>query len=150
MSPGDREHALSLVLAARRWIGTPYVHQASLCQVGCDCLGLVRGVWREVIGAEPEQPGPYTPDWAESSRDERMLRAALRYFTPRPNREIEAGDILLFRWRANAPAKHVAIASSATSMIHAHDGACVCEVALTPFWKRKLAGVFVFPARLNG
>ena len=29
-----------------RWIGTPYRHQASLKGVGCDCLGLVRGVWR--------------------------------------------------------------------------------------------------------
>ncbi|MGZ9409986.1 MAG: peptidase P60, partial [Methylocystis sp.] len=39
-----------IVAAARRWRGTPYVHQASLMQVGCDCLGLVRGVWRDVIG----------------------------------------------------------------------------------------------------
>ena len=56
------EHALSppattpreaIVAAARGWIGTPYQHQGSLRGVGCDCLGLVRGVWREVIGAEP-------------------------------------------------------------------------------------------------
>ncbi|MEM1422329.1 MAG: peptidase P60, partial [Pseudomonadota bacterium] len=31
---------------ASRWIGTPYRHQASLRGVGCDCLGLLRGVWR--------------------------------------------------------------------------------------------------------
>ena len=37
-----------IVAAARRWVGTPYVHQASLIHVGCDCLGLVRGVWRDV------------------------------------------------------------------------------------------------------
>ena len=43
-----------IVRAARSWIGTPYRHQASLKGVGCDCLGLLRGVWREVVGAEPE------------------------------------------------------------------------------------------------
>ena len=34
--------------AATGWIGTPYRHQASQKGVGCDCLGLVRGVWREL------------------------------------------------------------------------------------------------------
>ena len=57
----------SIVASARGWIGTPYRHQASLRGLGCDCLGLVRGVWREVIGPEPEEPGPYAPDWAEAS-----------------------------------------------------------------------------------
>jgi hypothetical protein len=39
-----------IVAETRAWIGTPYRHQASLKGVGCDCLGLVRGVWRAVIG----------------------------------------------------------------------------------------------------
>ncbi|MGA8997361.1 MAG: peptidase P60, partial [Pseudolabrys sp.] len=39
-----------IVAETRRWIGTPYRHQASLIGVGCDCLGLVRGVWRAVVG----------------------------------------------------------------------------------------------------
>ena len=50
---------------ARLWLGTPYRHQAALRGVGCDCLGLVRGVWRALIGPEPEDPPPYTPDWGE-------------------------------------------------------------------------------------
>ena len=54
-----------IVAAARGWIGTPYLHQASLKGVGSDCLGLVRGVWREVMGAEPETPPAYQPGWAE-------------------------------------------------------------------------------------
>ena len=52
-----------------RWIGTPYRHQASLQGVGCDCLGLVRGVWRALVGDEPEQAPPYAPDWAEAARE---------------------------------------------------------------------------------
>src|SRR3989338_4143365 len=49
----------AIVAAARSWIGTPYRHQASLKGAGCDCLGLVRGVWRELYGDEPEAPPPY-------------------------------------------------------------------------------------------
>ena len=47
-----------IVEAARAWLGTPYHHQASLRGVGCDCLGLVRGVWRELYGPEPEAAPP--------------------------------------------------------------------------------------------
>ena len=36
--------AEAVIAAARGWIGTPYLHQASLKGVGTDCLGLVRGV----------------------------------------------------------------------------------------------------------
>jgi len=46
----------AIVAEARSWIGTRYRHQGSLKGVGCDCLGLVRGVWRNCIGAEPELP----------------------------------------------------------------------------------------------
>lgn len=43
-----------IIAEARAWIGTPYRHQGSLKGVGCDCLGLVCGVWRALNGAEPE------------------------------------------------------------------------------------------------
>ena len=43
-----RKEALGI---AYSWIGTPYRHQASRKGVGCDCLGLVLGVWRELYGA---------------------------------------------------------------------------------------------------
>jgi NlpC/P60 family putative phage cell wall peptidase len=48
----------AVVAEAMDWIGTPYRHQASRKGVGCDCLGLVRGVWRALYGREPEAPGP--------------------------------------------------------------------------------------------
>ncbi len=50
------------------WLGTPYRHQASLKGVGCDCLGLVRGVWRALVGPEPEPTPAYSPDWARPGR----------------------------------------------------------------------------------
>ena len=46
-----------VISVARSWLGTPYHDQASLRGVGCDCLGLARGVWREVVGPEPRRAG---------------------------------------------------------------------------------------------
>jgi NlpC/P60 family putative phage cell wall peptidase len=54
-----------VVAVARQWLGTPYHDQASLQGVGCDCLGLARGVWREVVGPEPFAVPPYSRDWGE-------------------------------------------------------------------------------------
>jgi NlpC/P60 family putative phage cell wall peptidase len=135
----------SLIVAeARGWIGTPYRHQASLKGVGCDCLGLLRGVWRGVFGIEPELPPPYTPDWAEAGADT-LLRAARRHLVETDPRGFEPGCVLLFRWREGLPAKHCAIATSAATMVHAHDGACVTEVAIGPWWRRHLVHAFRFP-----
>ena len=135
-----------IIAAARSWIGTPYRHQASCRGAGADCLGLLRGVWRSVIGAEPEAPGPYSADWAEASGSEALIEAARRHLLERPGRVFAPGDALLFRFRAHLPAKHCAIAVSPATMVHAHDGAAVCEVAVTPWWTRHLAGVFRFPS----
>jgi NlpC/P60 family putative phage cell wall peptidase len=134
-----------IIAEARSWIGTPYCHQASLKDVGCDCLGLLRGVWRAVMGAEPEAPGPYSADWAEAGGGEALLEAARRHLDEIPGRGFAPGDILVFRFRVHLPAKHCAIAVSPTTMVHAHDGAAVCEVAIAPWWERHLVAVFRFP-----
>lgn len=135
----------AIVAEARSWIGTPYRHQASLKGVGCDCLGLVRGVWRNCVGAEPERPPPYAPDWAEATGRDTLMAAAARHLAPVAGAAFAAGDVLVFRYRSDCVAKHVAIATGAATMIHAHDGACVCEIAIAPWWRRRLAGAFRFP-----
>ena len=135
----------TIVTEARSWIGTPYRHQATLRGVGADCLGLVRGVWRACVGPEPQTTGPYSPDWAEATGQERLLEAGLRWFDPSSIRHIQPGDVLMFRWRAHIPAKHLGIATSPGMMVHAHDGASVAEVALSPWWVRHLAYAFAFP-----
>lgn len=135
----------AVIAEARSWIGTPYRHQASLKGVGCDCLGLVRGVWRHVFGDEPERAPPYAPDWAEAARGEPLAEAAARHLVPLARDRFEPGDVLLFRWREQLAAKHVAIVTAPDLMVHAHDGACVAEVALAPWWRRRIAYAFRFP-----
>jgi NlpC/P60 family putative phage cell wall peptidase len=133
-----------IVAAARAWLGTPYWHQASLKGVGCDCLGLVRGVWREIVGAEPEPMRPYSPDWAEAGAGETLIELGERYFHRVASRQWREGDVLLFRFHEGVAAKHLAIATGEGRMIHAHDGACVAEVAIGG-WRHRIAGVFSFP-----
>ncbi|HZL30399.1 MAG TPA: NlpC/P60 family protein [Pseudolabrys sp.] len=136
----------SLIVAqAREWIGTPYRHQASLKGVGCDCLGLVRGVWRAVIGEEPERAPAYAPDWAEAGGVEALADAAARHLTAIERDAFKEGDVLLFRWRDNLAAKHAAIVTASDKIVHAHDGAAVAEVALAPWWRRRIAYVYRFP-----
>lgn len=134
-----------IVAETRGWIGTPYRHQASLKGVGCDCLGLVRGVWRAVIGDEPERAPPYAPDWAEAASGEPLADAAGRHLIAIDRDAFREGDVLLFRWRNNLPAKHAAIVTGSDKMVHAHDGAAVTEVAIAPWWRRRLAYAFRFP-----
>jgi NlpC/P60 family putative phage cell wall peptidase len=159
----------TVVSIARTWLGTPYHHQASMKGVGTDCLGLVRGVWRELYGSEPQTIPAYTRDWAEAAGRETLLEAARRHLIEVPASAAQPGDVLIFRWRRNTPAKHCAILSAAApplpacgeragvrgshsagaigaaTMIHALEGAPVSEVSLSPWWRRHLAGAFMFP-----
>lgn len=134
-----------IIAAAEDWLGTPYRHQASLKGVGADCLGLVRGVWRELYGSEPEPMPAYTPDWAEARGAEMLAEAARRHMSAVAVAEARPGDLLLFRWRERMPAKHAALLVAESRFIHAHDGAAVASAALTPWWRARLAFVFAFP-----
>lgn len=144
---GDHAVPDVVVAAARSWIGTPYRHRASLKGVGTDCLGLVRGVYRDVYGAEPESPPPYSRHSSDAAGVETMADAAARHLDAVTSGDFEPGDVLLFRWRASLPARHAGIAATASSMVHAHSGASVCEIALSPWWLRRLAFVFRFGMR---
>ncbi len=134
-----------VVVAARAWIGTPYHHQASVRGVGADCLGLVRGVFREVMGREPEVAPAYSRDWGETDGIETLLDAAGRHLLAVPLTEIAPGDVVVFRLRPRMVAKHAAIIATAETMIHAMEGTAASEVAFSAWWRRRLAGAFRFP-----
>ena len=58
------------------------------------------------------------------------------------------GDVLLFRLRDRAVAKHLGIQSEvgpAPRMIHAYSGHGVLESPLTPPWHRRIVARFRFP-----
>lgn len=138
----------AVVRAARGWIGTPYVHQAAVKGAGCDCLGLLRGVWREVLGAEPEAVPAYSMDWSEPQGDERLWRAAERHLRPKTVADVALGDVLLFRMRSGGVAKHLGLqvaAGDTPSFIHAYSGHGVVESPLSAPWLRRVVARFEFP-----
>jgi NlpC/P60 family putative phage cell wall peptidase len=135
--------------AARLWLGTPYRHQASLKGEGADCLGLVRGVWREVVGTEPAPVPVYGPDWAEAGGRELLWTAARQWLVEIPVDRARAGDVLLFRMAPGVPAKHCAILSDPTGegrMIHAYWGRAVVESWMGRWWRKRLVAAFAWPA----
>lgn len=137
-----------IVGLARRWIGTPYLHQCATRGAGTDCLGLLRGIWREVLGAEPEAVPAYTMDWAEPSGREVLLAAADRWLKRKRLEEAAAGDVLLFRMREGAIAKHLGIAAETgrgPTFIHAYTGHGVVESPLSAPWARRIVARFCFP-----
>ena len=143
MSRGDE-----ILCAARGWLGTPYRHQASCRGAGCDCLGLLRGLWREVLGTEPEAVPAYSMDWSEPAGDEQLWRAAKRHLWAKPLGDEAHGDVLLFRMRAQGVAKHLGVAGhlgAQATFIHAYSGHGVVESPLTPPWRRRIVARFEFP-----
>lgn len=136
-----------VVTEARRWIGTPYVHQASVCGAGTDCLGLLRGIWRSVHGAEPVAIPPYTRDWSEAEGREDLIEAGKRWLLP-CGPDLAEGDVLVFRMRPRAVAKHLGIVSAVgprAAFIHAYTGHGVIESPLSQPWLRRIAARYVFP-----
>ncbi len=137
------------VAEARLWLGTPYVHQMARRGAGCDCLGLVRGVWHAIYGAEPETPPAYSMDWSEPQGEERLWAAALRHLTPKPVNDAAVGDVLLFRMKAGAVAKHLGVQSqigATPRFIHAYSGHGVVESAMSAPWARRIVARFEFPS----
>jgi NlpC/P60 family putative phage cell wall peptidase len=143
---------------ARSWIGTPYRHQHSLKGVGADCLGLLRGVWKELYGVEAEVPPPYTRDWAElrsGTGGEPMLEAAERNLHRIELAEVSPGDVVLIRVRPTALIKHCGIISETAPiknirdcpvhrLIHAYSLHAVTEDYMHSNWLDKEMHFFRF------
>ena len=134
-----------IVAAARAWIGTPYQHQASVRGVGADCLGLVRGLWRELIGPEPEPIPPYAPDWTDRGGAEALHSAFEHWFERVEVAHASPGDVILFRIDAGSPIKHAAVLVSAQTIAHAYWGRAVVESRFSPWWRARVGAAFSFP-----
>jgi NlpC/P60 family putative phage cell wall peptidase len=103
---------MRVVTIARSWLGKPCHNQASLRGVGCDCLGLARGVWREVVGAEPFPIPPNSRDWGETAPPEVLAIGARRMMIKVKPAAAGPGALIHFRKTPRAIAKHVAIQAS--------------------------------------
>ena len=135
-----------VIAVARSWLGTPYHDQASVKGVGCDCLSLARGVWREVVGPEPFPIPPYSRDWGESGPREVLAEGARAMMPEIAPADAPPGALILFRMAPRAIAKHVGILTAPDRFIHAYERLGVVEEPLTPTWRRRITFGFRFSA----
>lgn len=146
LTPADPSAVLEI---ARGWIGTPYLHQSSVQGVGCDCLGLARGIWRALHGDEPWEVPPYSRDWGEAGRREVLADAARAALIEVALGDAGPGTLILFRMAPGVPAKHCGLRGESVirpTLIHAYDRSGVVEEAFTPAWSRRAAFAFQFPS----
>lgn len=135
---------------ARLWLGTPFRHQAALRGVGCDCLGLIRGVAAElgicpplnlgVIGSYARAPNPVHMG--------RHLAAHLRRV-----RRPRQGDIAWLEWREGLPMHlaYLAGEGEARTLIHAWETAgCVIEHGFVAEWPARVRAWWRLPALADG
>ncbi len=132
-----------IALAARAWVGTPYRHQASRIGIGCDCLGLLRGVWRQVIGNEPIKIPPYSANWRDKESAGALELAAKTYLITSA-KQPQIGDVVLFKMIANMPPKHCAIMVEKNIFVHAQENIGVVEASLSISWAKRISGVYSF------
>jgi NlpC/P60 family putative phage cell wall peptidase len=137
----------AVIAEAKLWLGTPYRHQGAARGIGCDCLGLIRGIWRALYGCEPEDVPAYAMDWNAGTAGDPLTMAARRHFNAVETDAMQPGDLVLFRWREGHPACHAAILMPDNRFIHAYERAGVVSSALVPQWRKRIADAFSFPQR---
>jgi len=122
----------AIIVEARSWIGTPYLHQGRVKGGGVDCAMFLLEVYEraglvphleltEVVADPATQIAKYPPDWMLHRDEERYLEIVERFA-----RRLEHGskcvpldgDIALYRWGRTI--SHGAIVDRWPRIIHAY------------------------------
>jgi len=135
-----------IISAASAWIGTPYRHQASLKGAGCDCLGLIRGVWFDLYGSKTQKPPPYSRFANDPDSAFQLLEAAKEYLTPQQSAPLP-GLVVLFQIHKKLPPRHCAILIADNHFIHAQERHGVIVTPLSRSWQRRIHSIYAFPQR---
>lgn len=111
-------HALDalIVKEAMAWVGTPFVHGASVKGSGCDCLGLIKGVYESVFARTAEALPVYPCNFWQDAGWHTLFLNRLRMVAGPSETGPEAGRLLLFA--KHGALTHLGIAVDAQSMIH--------------------------------
>jgi NlpC/P60 family. len=142
------------ITAARSWLGTRFQHQGRLCKTeahkgGCDCLGLLMGVAKELNLIELNGNAHlinYDVVHYSLIPDGKALEQKLKQVAKQINLdELTPGDIALFRCDGNP--QHLAIISNYNEgelgIIHAYAPARkVVEHHMSKEWKVRLVSAF--------
>lgn len=139
-----------VVAEARRWVGTPYRHQASVLGVGCDCIGLVRGV-AEALGIMPVDDWTAIGAYSRVPNPSRMGAQMQRWL--RSVKQPQQGDIAWIEWREGMP-MHLAILADGPDepmLIHSYETVGrVVEHSFSGEWPSRVRSWWRIPAVKGG
>lgn len=139
-SPLSQGHKQLILQEADEWIGTPFIHGQKAKGFGCDCVGLLLGVFQSVGLLQDCDPGFYTPDWWVHKDEENYLDRILFYCDNIDVQEKDIGDILYFKFARVVG--HAGIYIGDNEFIHAVTEVGVIKSSLeTKSWSRRLQGV---------
>ena len=124
---------------ARAWVGTPYATHQSARGAGCDCVGLVRGVLRDLTGDDVPVAG-WNPDW-HIGRDDTLLAAIRAHADPVPVTAARPGHVVTWRWAGKT--RHVGILAPGGQYFHAPSGG---RVRCDTFAGREIASAWALRA----
>lgn len=130
-------HRDAVVAEARRWLDTPFHHQARLRGVGVDCVGLVIGV-AHALGLSDYD----TTDYSRAPDPEAMRAKLAAHLDPVPFRELRCGDVIWFRVVQEPQHLGIVSALEPLMMVHAYQRPGVnrvVEQGLDGFWKQRIA-----------
>lgn len=127
-----------IVSEARAWIDTRFHHQGRIKGAGCDCVGLVIGVARNVgLDVIDRQ------DYPRRMAGRHLQREIMQQTDPVPRERVQPGDILVFE--IDGMTHHVALVTEVQPMlrmIHAYIWARrVVEHHVDQWWEQRLIDV---------
>ena len=110
-----------IVEEALTWIKTPYHDHSALKHIGCDCVGLLRGVAVAVGILDPAwKPTHYSPQWHCHQNEEKLIVAMAELgCMPRPVADAAPGDILAFQYGRVCSHTAILTARVPDSIVHA-------------------------------
>lgn len=110
-----------VVTEARKWIWTPYHHQADVLGAGVDCIMLVVRAFVDSGMTEPIDPRPYADEWFLHRSDELYLAGITSRCV-----EVQAarpGDVMLFRWGRCYSHGGIVTLTNPLTIVHAYQPA---------------------------
>lgn len=134
---------------ARTWVGTPYQHQQSLKGIAVDCIGLIRGVARNVGLDDPFSSGNAREYEGYSRMPNAMLliQACDEFMNRIKQSEATLGDVLLFNFidRGIGDPQHFGLVSQTYPvqyMIHSLAPFRVVEHVIDGNWRKRIIGAY--------
>lgn len=131
------QHGDRILVAARKWVKTPWQHNQKCLGHGVDCVRFIEAVFKDDLGYQFDNISKY----ARLPDDDAILKylQGLHCVKEIPLTAIQPGDLLLFRI-GKIPA-HLGI-SNGQGIIHADSHHGVIEVNNLGRWQQRLIANF--------